>query len=77
MWLYKSYVGLMCISYDTKLGCYVLVINGARYGLYASAIAAADDVYLHTTYCFEWDELDYDIFNAPSSLYEWKNIKII
>ncbi len=50
---------------------YALKINDIVYGHYSSPIAAADDVYTHTTGCDEWDLLDGTFMDAPTDIYEW------
>lgn len=70
MWYYKSPIGLMKIYKNTS-GRYSLQINGTVYGSYNSAIAAADDVYMFATGCYQWDSLD-GTLNPPTDICEWQ-----
>ena len=72
MFTYNSPIGLMIIKFDTDSQGYLLIINNERYGLYRSALAAADEVYTHTTGCYEWDSLDCEVLDAPTDIYEWE-----
>lgn len=71
MWLFKSKIGLMKIYVDTN-NKFALNIDNTVYGYYSSAVAAADDVYTHTTGCNEWDSLDGLIPDSPADIYEWE-----
>lgn len=72
MWLYNSPVGLMRIFFNSSER-YSLEIDGTVYGFYHSPIAAADDVYTHSTGCDSWDLLDGNIQDVPTDLYEWEH----
>lgn len=73
---YKSPVGLMQIYYQTTVGRYALQIGDIIYGHYHSAQAAADDVYVHVTGCYDWDRMDGKITNAPTDLSEWERMPL-
>lgn len=75
MYIYNSPIGLMKIIYDGNVGRFALVINDICYGHYHSAVVAADDVYVHVTGCNDWDLLDGQILDAPTDIYEWKQVK--
>lgn len=69
---FKSRVGTFYI-YPSRYqpGCFALEIRGIVYGVYSSAVAAADDVYVHVTGYDPWDlrpESAYD----PTDLSEWE-----
>lgn len=68
MYYFRGPIGLFKIKpYN---GRYQLWFNGDIVGVYNSAVAAADDVYTHTTGCYEWDDLDGRV-TPPSDLSEW------
>ncbi|MGN7471265.1 hypothetical protein [Brevibacillus sp. SAFN-007a] len=73
MFTFKSPVGLMKIYPDPHTRMFALAIGDTVYGHYPSAIAAADDVYTHSTGCFEWDELAGKV-DAPTDIYEWNRV---
>lgn len=69
MFYYQSKVGLFTIQpFQDGFG---LFIDDDLLGVYSSAVAAADDVYTHTTGCFEWDSLDGKV-TPPTDVYEWQ-----
>lgn len=72
MWYYNSPIGTMRIFLDVNRR-YTLEINGEAYGSYPSPQSAADDVYTHTTDCYEWDLLDGTILDVPSGIDEWES----
>lgn len=72
MFTYESPIGLMKIYYDQNNNGYVLVINEKRYGVYDSAVAAADDVYIQNTGCSNWDDNEFK--DILINIYEWKQI---
>lgn len=72
MFIYKSPVGTFWIKPFN--GRFLLGIDGEQLGSYHSAVAAADDVYVHVTGCNEWDELDDQVSAAPTDIYEWEQI---
>lgn len=69
-YIYRSRVGTFCITpiSQTRWG---LFIEQNCLGQYPSAIAAADDVYTHTTGYMPWDLLDGKIMDAPTDIYQW------
>ncbi|MBS6063653.1 MAG: hypothetical protein KH972_07280 [Peptostreptococcaceae bacterium] len=69
MWCYKSPIGLMRI-YLNQGGQYSLEINNIVYGEYNSAVAAADDVFIFSTGCSNWDLLVGRV-NPPTDIYAW------
>lgn len=69
MYFYKSKVGLFTIR-PIRDG-FGLFIDDNLLGVYPSAVAAADDVYTHTTGCSEWDSLDGKV-SPPTDVYEWQ-----
>lgn len=75
MYIYKSPIGLMRIFYNENVARYSLVINDTCYGNYHSAVAAADDVYVHETGCNDWDLLDGEVSDVPTDIYQWQQIK--
>jgi len=70
-YIYKSQVGKMVIGVDRNVNRFALIINDTCYGHYNSAIAAADDVYMHVTGCYEWDLLDGEV-DPPTHISEWE-----
>lgn len=76
MYFYKSPIGPMVIKFDSSVRKYLLIINEIGYGHFTSPQAAADDVYMHSTGCDEWDELDGEINNVPTDIYEWEKINV-
>lgn len=74
MWKYGSPIGTMYIRTNNQTGKYNLVINGKALGNYSSAVAAADDVYTHSTGCLEWDMLDGTIADVPTDIYQWQKV---
>lgn len=69
MYIFHSRVGTFSIArnYDG----YRLTVNNMDLGTYPSAVAAADDVYMHVTGYWPWDKLDGKA-DAPSDIYEWE-----
>lgn len=74
MYKYHSPIGLMIIKYNPESQRFLLIINDMCYGSYHSAVAAADDVYVHVTGCDEWDFLDGEVLDSPSDISEWEHI---
>ena len=70
MWIYNSPAGPMQI-FKNRSGRYSLQIGDTVYGVYDSAIAAADDVYMFVTGCSNWDSLNGKV-DAPTDIYEWE-----
>lgn len=68
-------------KYDSPIGSlYIKRLNNGRYGLiYDNTVwessstpqAEADNVYMHCTGCYDWDSLDGQVPDVPSSLNEW------
>lgn len=73
MYFYRSPIGLMTIKYNSNTRKFHLIINDECYGLYNSAVAAADDVYTQSTGCMDWDCLEADI-DIPTDIYEWSKV---
>ena len=71
MYRYKSKVGTFTIR--TTTNGYGLFFNGDLLGVYHSPVAAADEVFTHTTGEDSWDELDGNV-NPPTDLSEWESI---
>ncbi|KPU42188.1 hypothetical protein OXPF_39670 [Oxobacter pfennigii] len=71
MYFYNSKIGLMQINLDKVTNRFILIINNVCYGTYHSAKATADDVYIHTTSCDEWDMLDGEVYNVPDDINGW------
>lgn len=69
MYYYKSPVGTFWIKEATD-GSFVLGIGDIALGFYVSPVAAADDVYTHTTGHYPWDLLDCEV-DGPSGISEW------
>lgn len=69
MWYYESPIGLMKIC-KNQAGRYSLQISETVYGFYESPFAAADDVYVFVTGCYEWDSLEGTV-EPPTGIYEW------
>lgn len=73
MYSYNSPIGQMLIYFDERAGKYALRICDIVYEHHDSALSAADNVYMHSTGCPEWDNLDGKV-NAPTDIYEWEKI---
>ena len=72
MYVYQSPIGTFYIRLlDNR---YALYFDNDVLGYYSSAVAAADDVYTHTTGHYEWDALDCQVNDVPTDIYEWKRI---
>lgn len=74
MYVYESPIGLMVIKYNKSTNIFSLTINSNFTETYDSAIAAADNVYMHVTGYYDWDKLDGEINDVPTDIYEWKKI---
>lgn len=72
MYLYRSPIGVFTIRYIN--GRFTLCFSNDVLGHYNSAVAAADDVYTHTTSLYEWDDLDGQVDDVPTDIYEWEQI---
>lgn len=70
MLTYQSPIGTWSIS--NRSGKYYLFFDSTCYGVYHSAVAAADDVYCFATGCSEWDILAGTI-EPPQDPSEWEN----
>ncbi len=73
MYVFKSSIGLFWIK-QVPSGWH-LGIDNEILGTYQSAVAAADDVYVHVTGCYDWDKLD-GIEDAPTDIYEWDFVNL-
>ncbi len=62
----------MIIAFDKRENMLALIINDTIYGHYPTAVAAAADVYCHSTGCYDWDKLDGTIFNVPAEIFYWE-----
>lgn len=69
MWIYNTPVGtwVIRINRDNR---YELCLGDNCFGVYSSAVAAADDVFTQHTGCDKWDDLDLD--SIPTDIYEWE-----
>ena len=74
MWVYDSPVGKMVIKYDARDNRLRLMINDTWYGSYQSAVAAADDVSIHVTGCYDQDILDGQT-EGSTDIYEWEKMR--
>jgi len=72
MYIYRSPIGIFSIRLFN--GRYALCFANVVLGYYHSAVAAADDVYTHTTGHYDWDALDCQIDNVPTDVHEWERI---
>lgn len=72
MWTYASPVGLTRI-FPMPNGKFALEIAEIIYGAYQSPGAAADDVYMHVTGCYDWDVLDGMVPDVSTGLAEWNS----
>ncbi|MFQ5432358.1 MAG: hypothetical protein ACE5EN_07635 [Nitrospinota bacterium] len=70
-WYFKSKVGTFIIKPHGN-NSYGLWINDDLLGNYPSPVAAADDVYVQVTGCYEWDSLKDGDSSAPTDIYEWE-----
>lgn len=61
----------MRIQFDSSKNKFSLTINETVYGYYLTAVSAADDVYTHTTGCYDWDCLDGTLSTVPTDIYQW------
>jgi len=68
VYYYKSQVGTFYIRYNSSLRRWDLGIGNVILGNYHTANAAADDVYNHSTGCYEWDRLDGKLDDVDSNL---------
>ncbi len=71
MWIYKSPIGTIKIMYSNTNQAFYIIIDNDYYGLYQSAVAAADDVFTFSTGCYKWDkhcvEMQYQLYPLPPS----------
>ena len=72
MYIYKSPIGTFKIK--EYYGRWQLWFEEEVYGEYESAVAAANNVYLHVTGCDEWDELDGQISDEPTDIAKWESM---
>ena len=71
MWVYHSPIGDFQIR-QLSNGRYGLYFADILWGSWHSPEAAADDVYMHETSCYDWDRLDGKLNQVPSNLSEWE-----
>lgn len=71
MWIYHSPIGPFVIK-RLQNGKYGLLYADEIWGQWSSPQAVADDVYTHTTGCYDWDKLDCLIEDVPTDLSEWE-----
>ena len=71
MWVYHSPIGPFVIK-RLQNGKYGLLYADEIWGQWSPPQAAADDVYTHTTGCYDWDKLDCQIEDVPTDLLEWE-----
>ncbi len=76
-YFWKSPVGTFWIRPGNVRGTrgarWDLGIDGETLGNFEHPEQAADDVYMHVTGYFAWDNLDPRPANAPSDLSEWEH----
>ena len=72
MWKYNSPIGTFYIK-TLPNGRYGLIYKNEIYETSHTPQAAADNVYLHCTGCYDWDQLDCQILDAPTNLCEWEH----
>ncbi len=69
MYYYESPIGLFrIIQQDSNV---LLFFEDDLLGAYRSAVAAANDVYTHTTGLYDWDKLDGKLLDVPTDISEW------
>lgn len=68
---FVSKVGVFTIR-PQRDGFWSLWIGSNVLGEYHSPEAAADDVCMQNTGCFEWDDSELDLLNIPTDLNEWE-----
>ncbi len=73
MWKYASPIGPLYIKRLAN-GHYGLIYQDTVWESCASPEAEADNVYMHCTGLYEWDELDGQVPDVPSDLSEWELI---
>ncbi|QOY36824.1 hypothetical protein AWH56_003995 [Anaerobacillus isosaccharinicus] len=73
MYSFKSAVGQMLIYFDKTFGQYALKIGDTVYEHHHSAESAADNVYMHSTGCYNWDSLE-GVVETPSELSAWERL---
>ncbi len=71
MWKYESPIGTLYIK-RLNDGSYGLVYNGTVWESSQSPQAEANNVYVHSTGCYDWDQLDGQIPDVPTDLNEWE-----
>lgn len=74
MYIYRSPIGIFSIRILNNR--YALCFANNVLGYYNSAVAAADDVYTHTTGLYKWDILDCQIHDVPTDIYEWELVSL-
>lgn len=73
MWIYHSPIGDLCIK-RLPNGRYGLLYQDTIWESSITPQAEADNVYTHTTGCWDWDQLDGNIDDVPIDLSEWEKI---
>lgn len=73
MWLYRSPIGNIYIK-PLPNGRFGMVYNQTIWETCDTAQAEADNVYLQSTGCSEWDMLDVSNISVPIDLSEWEYI---
>lgn len=73
MWKYESPIGPLYIK-KLPNGRFGLLYNETIWESSHSPQAEADNVYLHSTGCPEWDLLAGSIHDVPSDLSEWEAV---
>lgn len=73
MWKYESPIGTMYIK-PLNNGRYGLLYNGTVWESCPTPQAEADNVYMQSTGCSEWDLYDASNDNVPSDLSQWEVI---
>lgn len=63
----------MIVKYNRQSNKFLLTINSTYTDQYDSAVAAANNVYMHVTGYYDWDKLDSTV-DAPTDIYEWQKI---
>lgn len=71
LWVYHSPIGDMYIT-PLENGRYGLLYNGTVWESCFTPQDEANNVYMHSTGCFDWDQLDGKILDAPTDLSEWE-----
>lgn len=73
MWLYRSPIGNIYIK-KLSNGLYGMIYNNTVWEACDTPIAEADNVYMHSTGCSDWDCFDTTNVDVPRDLSEWEKI---